>query len=132
MLRVIYFCPSESMYGDNIALMRIMPYLVENGVKPYFVVSFEGKFTQYLKEHNYDYFTTTLSISPYKVSAWINEIGSTLEKKYNIKYLYADFKKKNGYKRSLELSAEYGLYRQNYCGCKYSMEARNIQNKKED
>ena len=55
MLRVIYFCPSESMYGDNIALMRIMPYLVENGVKPYFVVSFEGKFTQYLKEHNYDY-----------------------------------------------------------------------------
>lgn len=91
-----------------------------------------NKSAQYAKEHNYDYFTTTLSISPYKVSAWINEIGSTLEKKYNIKYLYADFKKKNGYKRSLELSAEYGLYRQNYCGCKYSMEARNIQNKKED
>ena len=86
----------------------------------------------YAKNNNYDYFTTTLSISPYKVSNWINEIGSELEKKYNINYLYADFKKKNGYKRSLELSSEYGLYRQDYCGCKYSKEAREKQNKKED
>lgn len=71
--------------------------------------------------NNYDYFTTTLSISPYKNSKWINEIGEQLEKKYNIKYLYADFKKRNGYKRSIELSNIYKLYRQDYCGCIYSM-----------
>ena len=75
----------------------------------------------YAKENNFDYFTTTLSISPYKVSSWINEIGQNLEKEYNLKYLYADFKKKNGYKRSLELSKEYNLYRQDYCGCEFSI-----------
>ena len=85
------------------------------------------KAVQYaLKENNFDYFTTTLSISPYKDADWINEIGAILEKKYNIKYLYADFKKKNGYKRSLELSKEYGLYRQDYCGCIYSKQEREI------
>lgn len=78
----------------------------------------------YAKENNFDYFTTTLSISPYKISSWINEIGEELEKEYDIKYLYADFKKKNGYKRSLELSKEYDLYRQEYCGCVYSKEER--------
>ncbi len=72
------------------------------------------------KLNNYDYFTTTLSISPYKNSKWINEIGEHLQDKYNIKYLYADFKKRNGYKKSIELSKEYNLYRQNYCGCIYS------------
>lgn len=72
------------------------------------------------KDNNFDYFTTTLSISPYKDAKWINEIGEELEKKYNIKYLYADFKKKNGYKRSIELSKEYNMYRQDYCGCVYS------------
>ena len=75
---------------------------------------------KYANINNYDYFTTTLSISPYKVSNWINEIGFELEKKYNTKYLCADFKKKNGYKRSIELSKEYDLYRQDYCGCIYS------------
>ena len=75
----------------------------------------------YAKENNFDYFTTTLSISPYKISSWINEIGEELEKEYDIKYLYADFKKKNGYKRSLELSKKYNLYRQDYCGCKFSI-----------
>ena len=70
------------------------------------------KTCEYAKKYNYDYFTTTLSISPYKVSSWINEIGAILEKKYHVKYLYADYKKKNGYKRSLELSKEYHLYRQ--------------------
>lgn len=56
MIRVIYFCPSEGMYGDNIALMRIMPYLVEKGVIPFFVVGFEGPFVDYLKKNQYDYF----------------------------------------------------------------------------
>ncbi len=72
------------------------------------------------KEKGYDYFSTTLSISPYKNSNWLNEIGSKLEKEHNVSYLYADFKKKNGYKRSIELSNIYHLYRQNYCGCIYS------------
>ena len=72
------------------------------------------------KDRGFDYFTTTLSISPYKNSNWINEIGSKLEQEYKVNYLYADFKKKNGYKRSIELSNIYHLYRQNYCGCIYS------------
>ena len=75
---------------------------------------------KYAKEHNFDYFTTTLSISPYKNSNKLNEIGKKLEDELGVKYLYADFKKKNGYKRSIELSREYNLYRQDYCGCIYS------------
>ncbi|WP_302627009.1 epoxyqueuosine reductase QueH [uncultured Eubacterium sp.] len=71
-------------------------------------------------KENYDYFTTTLSISPLKNAEKLNEIGKELSKQYNIKYLYSDFKKKEGYKRSIELSREYNLYRQNFCGCKFS------------
>ena len=82
------------------------------------------KAAQYAKENNYDYLTTTLSISPYKNANWINEIGKKLEEKIGIKYLYSDFKKNDGYKRSLELSKEYNLYRQEYCGCVYSKEER--------
>lgn len=69
---------------------------------------------------NFDYFGTTLTVSPYKNAIIINEIGKELESKYGITFLEADFKKRNGYKRSIELSSIYGLYRQNYCGCKYS------------
>lgn len=72
------------------------------------------------EQHQFDYFTTTLSLSPYKNSNWINEIGENLNHKYKTKYLYSDFKKKNGYQRSIELSKEYHLYRQDYCGCIYS------------
>ncbi|MDO4339630.1 MAG: epoxyqueuosine reductase QueH [Eubacteriales bacterium] len=68
----------------------------------------------------YDYFTTTLSISPLKNAAKINEIGEELGEIYKVSHLPSDFKKKNGYKRSIELSAQYGLYRQNYCGCVFS------------
>lgn len=74
----------------------------------------------YALNNNYDFFTTTLSISPYKNCDWINQIGECLGKKYDIKYLYADFKKRNGYIKSIELSKKYGLYRQDYCGCIYS------------
>ena len=74
---------------------------------------------------HYDYFTTTLSVSPYKNAEKLNTIGGELARQYGVNYLYSDFKKKNGYKRSIELSAQYGLYRQNYCGCVYSaMEAQ--------
>ena len=72
------------------------------------------------KEKGYDYFCTTLSVSPYKNAVLINKIGKELETKYNIKWLISDFKKKDGYKKSIELSHKYNLYRQNYCGCKYS------------
>lgn len=72
------------------------------------------------KEKNFNYFGTTLSVSPYKSSSVLNEIGESLASEYGIPYLYSDFKKKEGYKRSIELSKIYNLYRQDYCGCKYS------------
>lgn len=80
------------------------------------------------KKLNFDYFTTTLTLSPYKKSDKLNEIGAFLEKKYQVPYLYSDFKKKNGYKRSIELSKVYHLYRQDYCGCIYSKKRRKIEN----
>ena len=72
------------------------------------------------KTNNFDYFATTLTISPLKNANLINQIGESLAEKYNVKYLSSDFKKKEGYKRSITLSKEYNLYRQNYCGCIYS------------
>lgn len=68
----------------------------------------------------FDYFTTTLSISPLKRADKLNEIGAMLAEEYQVPYLFSDFKKKGGYQRSVELSAQYGLYRQNFCGCVYS------------
>lgn len=73
---------------------------------------------------NIPFFATTLTLSPYKKTDWINEIGTKLNNKYKSSYLYSDFKKKNGYKRSIELSKEYNLYRQDYCGCIYSKEEK--------
>ena len=72
------------------------------------------------REGGYDYFTTTLSISPLKNAGKINEIGEELEKEYGVKHLTSDFKKKEGYKQSIELSRKYDLYRQDYCGCVFS------------
>lgn len=71
-------------------------------------------------QNHYDYFGTTLTVSPYKNSQKLNEIGYDLEQIYHIPYLYSDFKKKEGYKKSIEFSKIYHLYRQNYCGCVYS------------
>lgn len=72
------------------------------------------------KKLKFDYFGTTLTVSPLKNSEKLNTIGKFLEEKYNIKFLISDFKKKEGYKHSIELSKEYNLYRQDYCGCIYS------------
>lgn len=72
------------------------------------------------KREGFDYFATTLTVSPHKNSNTINEIGSKIADKIGVKYLFADFKKRDGYKRSLELSKEFNLYRQDYCGCLYS------------
>lgn len=78
------------------------------------------KAAQYAREHGFDCFTTTLSISPHKDATLLNELGEKIGKANGVSYLCSDFKKKNGYKRSSELSAEYGLYRQDYCGCIFS------------
>lgn len=75
---------------------------------------------KYAKEHGFDFFTTTLTISPLKNAAKLNELGFAAQKEYGVKFLPSDFKKRNGYLRSIELSKEYGLYRQNYCGCAFS------------
>ena len=72
------------------------------------------------KEENFDYFCTTLSISPHKRADKLNEIGGELSEIFGVKYLYSDFKKNNGYIRSIELSRKFDLYRQNFCGCVYS------------
>jgi len=75
---------------------------------------------QYASENGFDYFSTTLSISPHKNAEKLNEIGKALSEEYGVRYLFSDFKKRNGYKRSCELSAKYCLYRQDYCGCTFS------------
>lgn len=77
-------------------------------------------------EGGFDYFATTLTISPLKNAQKLNEIGEELSELYKVEHLPSDFKKKNGYKRSVELSAEYGLYRQNYCGCVFSKREQEL------
>lgn len=72
-------------------------------------------------------FCTTLTLSPHKNANWINEIGEKLNNEYESNYLYSDFKKKEGYKRSIELSKEYNLYRQDYCGCIYSKRDKQVE-----
>ncbi len=77
------------------------------------------------KENNFAYFGTTLTVSPHKNSTLINKIGEYIESKVNVKFIYGDFKKKDGYKRSIAYSKEYNLYRQTYCGCLYGKEDNN-------
>lgn len=86
------------------------------------------KTAQTAKENGYAWFATTLTLSPYKNAEWLNEIGEKVGGRYVLNYLYTDFKKKGGYHRSIELSNEYGLYRQDFCGCKFSK--RDYENKK--
>ena len=75
---------------------------------------------KYAAENNYDYFATTLSISPHKDSQILNRLGKFLSEKYKVNYLFSDFKKKNGFKRSVELTDKFNMYRQDYCGCEFS------------
>ena len=86
-----------------------------------------GKTAQIAKEKCFDYFTTTLTLSPYKNSELLNEIGEIMQNKYSTPYLFSDFKKNDGYKKSIELSKEYNLYRQDYCGCVFSKKEREEQ-----
>ena len=81
------------------------------------------------KDEGYEYFGTTLTVSPHKNSQVINKIGETIANNLGIKYIYGDFKKNDGYKKSIEFSKTYNLYRQDYCGCLFGMETRNGSNK---
>lgn len=90
------------------------------------------KTAQYAQKNAFDMFTTTLSISPHKNARWLNEIGCEMSQKYGVEYLYSDFKKKNGYKRSCELSTEYNLYRQSFCGCEFSKQKQEGRNNCDD
>lgn len=120
----------ESIYDpDNFfKLSKGLENLAEGGERCFKCYNLRLKKTaEEAKSKNFDYFTTTLSISPYKNASKLNEIGAALSAEYNIKYLFSDFKKKNGYKRSIELSSVYNLYRQSYCGCIYSKIQSEIQ-----
>lgn len=79
-----------------------------------------NKTAQVAKANGFPWFCTTLSLSPYKNAEWLNELGEKIGGRYEVNYLISDFKKKGGYARSIELSKEYGLYRQDFCGCKFS------------
>ncbi len=83
-----------------------------------------NKAFEYAVENNFDLVTTTLTISPHKDCEYINLLGERLEEKHGIKYLHADFKKENGYLRSTQICKELGIYRQDYCGCEFSMNSR--------
>ena len=99
----------------------------EGGKRCYACYSFRLEETaKKAKELGFDYFTTTLSISPYKNSDWINELGQKFAEEYDVLFLYSNFKKQDGYKKSIALSKQYQLYRQEYCGCKYSLEERKL------
>ncbi len=82
---------------------------------------------EYAKANGYDFFSTTLSISPLKNSSKLNELGLMLQKEYKVNYLCSDFKKKEGYKKSIEISKEYNMYRQYYCGCLFSKRQRDME-----
>lgn len=106
-------------------MSRGLEHLKEGGARC--VRCYELRLKESAKEAvkgGFDYFTTTLSISPMKNAGKLNSIGMEVADQYGLKYLPSDFKKKNGYKRSIELSKEHGLYRQDYCGCRFSMAER--------
>ena len=115
----VILAPYEGEKFSEIAKGR--EHLPERGARCY--LCYRQRMEQsaiFAKENWFDFFTTSLSISPHKNADWINEIGLDLQREYGVEFLYSDFKKRNGYKRSIELSKEYNLYRQDFCGCEYS------------
>jgi hypothetical protein len=123
----------EYNYNDFLNIAKGLENVKEGGARCFKCYKLRLEKTAILaKQNNFDYFATTLTVSPYKNSKVLNEIGALLEEKYNIPYLYSDFKKKEGYKRSIELAKKYNLYRQDYCGCIYSMIERRDKVEKEN
>ena len=93
----------------------------ERGKRCYFCYALRlEKTAQVAKEYGFDYFATTLTLSPHKNAEWLNEIGQNAGGRYGVNYLFSDFKKQGGYLRSMQLSKQFALYRQDFCGCKYS------------
>lgn len=117
--------PSEYDHGEFLIAAKGLENEREGGARctECFRLRLE-KTAQKAKEGGFDYFTTTLSVSPHKNALLLGELSEEIGEKYGVKPLPADFKKRNGYKRSVELSERYGLYRQNYCGCEFSMGQR--------
>jgi len=118
----------EGAYDTNrfYDMAKGMEHLKEGGERCFACYELRLRETcEYAKAHGFDFFTTTLSISPLKNAQKLNEIGAALENEYGMKYLYSDFKKQNGYKRSTEISKEYDMYRQYYCGCVFSKKQRD-------
>lgn len=108
-------------YDDFLEIAKGLENVPEGGERCFRCYKMRLESTARLaKEQGFDYFCTTLSISPLKNSQKINELGFGLEEKYDVKWLPSDFKKREGYKRSIQLSREYSLYRQNFCGCVFS------------
>ena len=108
-------------YDDFLEIAKGLENVPEGGERCFRCYKMRLESTARLaKEQGFDYFCTTLSISPLKNSQKINELGFEIEEKYGVKWLPSDFKKREGYKRSIELSKEYSLYRQNFCGCVFS------------
>lgn len=121
----IDYIDTEYDYKEYLNFVNVIPFNKEGDKHCYNCYLYRmDKTASVAVENGYDYFTTTLSVSPYKKSDYINEIGQSLEQKYGIKYLYSNFKKQDGYKKSIELSRKYDLYRQNYCGCVYSLQTQ--------
>ncbi len=119
----------EYLESDFSNAINGLETLGEKSIRCYNCYEFRMRKTaQLAKELNYDFWTTTLSISPHKNSNWINEIGMKLAEEIGIPFIFSNFKLKDGYKRSIELSKEYEMYRQNYCGCKYSKKERGLTN----
>lgn len=117
----VSFVAGEYDCGRFYEMVRGLEHVKEGGERCFRCYELRLRETAELaKKAEYDYFTTTLSISPLKNADKLNEIGQRLAEEYGVKYLVSDFKKRNGYKRSIELSAEYGLYRQDFCGCEFS------------
>ena len=111
----------EYDYGDFLEAVKGLEDAPEGGERCFKCYRLRlEKTAELAKKKGFDYFCTTLSISPLKNSQRINEIGEAVAEQYGVKWLPSDFKKKEGYKRSIELSKQYGLYRQNFCGCVFS------------
>jgi len=113
-------------HKDFLQTVTGMEQVEEGGIRCRACIAMRMRYAfEYAKNIGADYATTTLSISPHKDAEFINQTGEELEKEFGIKYLYADFKKENGYLQSTKISAERGIYRQNYCGCEFSIRPNN-------
>ena len=126
LLHPVSFLEGDYCPADFFAMAKGMEHLPEGGERCFACYRMRLASTaRQAKAGGFDYFSTTLSVSPYKNAQKLNEIGRELSQQTGVPYLYSDFKKRSGYQRSIELSREYGLYRQNYCGCIFSLaEAR--------